>query len=90
MPFPCGAHAAVWLGLEKSLSKLHGRGTARARHGMCELAFEEMNHVFLTGTKGRYFRFVIVEIAQLKSLPQQFCLIFGKTEFSAKIDQLIF
>ena len=26
-------------GLEESLTKRHGRSTARARHGMCELAF---------------------------------------------------
>jgi hypothetical protein len=29
-------HAAPCLGLEKSLSERHGRGMARARHGMCE------------------------------------------------------
>jgi hypothetical protein len=33
---PCHAHAALRRGLEKSLSELHGRGTARARYGMCE------------------------------------------------------
>jgi hypothetical protein len=31
---PC--HAALRRGLEKSLSEQHGRGMARARHGMCE------------------------------------------------------
>jgi hypothetical protein len=34
---PCRSPAALCRGLEKSLSKWHGRGTARARHGMCEL-----------------------------------------------------
>jgi hypothetical protein len=33
---PCHALAAVCRGLEKSLSERHGRGTARALHGMCE------------------------------------------------------
>jgi hypothetical protein len=33
---PCHAHAALCRGLEKSLSERHGRGMARARHGMCE------------------------------------------------------
>jgi hypothetical protein len=32
---PCHAHAALCRGLEKSLSERHGRGMARARHGMC-------------------------------------------------------
>jgi hypothetical protein len=31
---PC--HAALCRGLEKSLSERHGRGMARARHGICE------------------------------------------------------
>jgi hypothetical protein len=30
------AHAALCHGLEKSLSERHGRGMARARHGMCD------------------------------------------------------
>jgi hypothetical protein len=29
-------HAALCCGLEKWLSERHGRGMARARHGMCE------------------------------------------------------
>jgi hypothetical protein len=29
-------NAALWRGLEKSLLEWHGRGMARARHGMCE------------------------------------------------------
>jgi hypothetical protein len=29
-------HAALYRGLEKSLSERHGRGMARARHGMFE------------------------------------------------------
>jgi hypothetical protein len=33
---PCRAHAALRRGLEKSVSERHGRGMARARHGMCE------------------------------------------------------
>jgi hypothetical protein len=33
---PCHAHAALCRGLEKSLSQRHGRGMARALHGMCE------------------------------------------------------
>jgi hypothetical protein len=33
---PCHAHAALFSGLEKSLSEWHGRGMAQARHGMCE------------------------------------------------------
>jgi hypothetical protein len=33
---PCHTHAALSRGLEKSLSERHGRGMARARHGMCE------------------------------------------------------
>jgi hypothetical protein len=32
----CHAHAALWHGLEKSISKRHGRGMARASHGMCK------------------------------------------------------
>jgi hypothetical protein len=32
----CHAHAALCLGLEKSLSERHGRGMAWALHGMCE------------------------------------------------------
>jgi hypothetical protein len=32
----CHAHAALCRGLEKSLSERHGRGKARARHGMCK------------------------------------------------------
>jgi hypothetical protein len=36
MPCPCRAHAALCSGLEKSLLERHGRGMARARHGMCE------------------------------------------------------
>jgi hypothetical protein len=32
----CRAHAALCRGLEKSLSKLHGRGMAHTRHGICE------------------------------------------------------
>jgi hypothetical protein len=32
----CHAHAALYRGLEKSISKRHGRGMARARHGMCK------------------------------------------------------
>jgi hypothetical protein len=32
----CHAHSALCRGLEKSLSERHGRGMARARHGMCE------------------------------------------------------
>jgi hypothetical protein len=32
----CYAHDALCRGLEKSLSERHGRGIARARHGMCE------------------------------------------------------
>jgi hypothetical protein len=32
----CHAHVALYRGLEKSLSERHGRGMARARHGMCE------------------------------------------------------
>jgi hypothetical protein len=32
----CHAHAALCRGLEKSLSEWHGRGIARAQHGMCE------------------------------------------------------
>jgi hypothetical protein len=35
-PCPCRAQAALCRGLEKSLSERHGRGMARARHGMCE------------------------------------------------------
>jgi hypothetical protein len=34
--YTCHAHAALCRGLEKSLSERHGRGRARARHGMCE------------------------------------------------------
>jgi hypothetical protein len=34
--YTCHAHAALFRGLEKSLSERHGRGTERARHGMCE------------------------------------------------------
>jgi hypothetical protein len=33
----CDAHAELCRGLEKPLSERHGRGMARARHGMCEL-----------------------------------------------------
>jgi hypothetical protein len=33
---PCHAQAALCRGLEKSLSERHGRGMARAQHGMCE------------------------------------------------------
>jgi hypothetical protein len=33
---PCHAHAALFRGFEKSLSEWHGRGMARARHGLCE------------------------------------------------------
>jgi hypothetical protein len=33
---PCYAQAALYRGLEKSLSERHGRGMAQARHGMCE------------------------------------------------------
>jgi hypothetical protein len=36
MPCPCRAHTVLCRGLEKSLSERHGRGMARARHGMCE------------------------------------------------------
>jgi hypothetical protein len=36
MPCPCRVHAALCRGLEMSLSERHGRGMARARHGMCE------------------------------------------------------
>jgi hypothetical protein len=32
----CRAHAVLCRDLEKSLSQRHGRGMARARHGMCE------------------------------------------------------
>jgi hypothetical protein len=32
----CHANAALCRDLEKSLSERHGRGMARARHGMCE------------------------------------------------------
>jgi hypothetical protein len=32
----CHSHAALCRGLEKSLSERHGRGMARARHGMCD------------------------------------------------------
>jgi hypothetical protein len=32
----CHAHAALCCGLENSLSERHGRGMARARHGMFE------------------------------------------------------
>jgi hypothetical protein len=32
----CHDHVALWRGLEKSLSELHGRGMARVRHGMGE------------------------------------------------------
>jgi hypothetical protein len=32
----CHVHAALCRGLQKSLSERHGRGMARARHGMCE------------------------------------------------------
>jgi hypothetical protein len=32
----CHAHAVLCRGLQKSLSERHGRGMARARHGMCE------------------------------------------------------
>jgi hypothetical protein len=34
---PCRSPAALCRGLEKSLSKRHGRGTTQARHGVCEL-----------------------------------------------------
>jgi hypothetical protein len=34
MPCPCCANAALCCGLEKSLSERHGRGKARALHGM--------------------------------------------------------
>jgi hypothetical protein len=33
---PNHAHAALFRGLEKSPLERHGRGMARARHGMCE------------------------------------------------------
>jgi hypothetical protein len=33
---PCHAHAALYRGLEKKLSKQHGRGMARARYGIYE------------------------------------------------------
>jgi hypothetical protein len=36
MPCPCRAHPALCRGLGMSLSERHGRGMARARHGMCE------------------------------------------------------
>jgi hypothetical protein len=32
----CHVHAALCSGPEKSLSERHGRGMARARHGICE------------------------------------------------------
>jgi hypothetical protein len=35
--YTCYAHAALCRGLEKLLSERHGRGVARARHGMCEI-----------------------------------------------------
>jgi hypothetical protein len=34
---PCRSAAALCRGREKSLSKRHGRGTARARAGICKL-----------------------------------------------------
>jgi hypothetical protein len=34
---PLPLHAVLCHGFEKLLSKLHGMGTAWARHGMCEL-----------------------------------------------------
>ena len=39
-------HAVLSRGLEKSLAKRHGRSTAAARHGMCELAFNS-HDIFL-------------------------------------------
>jgi hypothetical protein len=36
MPCPCRTNTALCSGLEKSLSERHGRGMARALHGMCE------------------------------------------------------
>ena len=33
---PCRVPAVLWRDLENSLSKRHGRSTARSRHGLCE------------------------------------------------------